>query len=301
MLELPDSFKIKAINRYDKLGVEWLNHINNTINKYTIQFELENIELAEKSNVNLVFFAKSHQFGAIVIKFCSPGSSCEIHMMQQYSENYVPKCYYSNLDDRVMILERLFPGYSLNHLENLEERIKIFSDLANHLLIPTTDIENFPSLEKLFEKRMQYLSENKHLFSDILWMFDIAQNLYEKIQNMNLPKYILHDDLHHKNILKAGEDWKAIDPHGIIGERVFETSQFIRSELELCVLEKDKINEIISLISDYFGEDKTLILEALYVYIMVDKIIGFTKNKDNCQPISFFITICKILLEILEK
>jgi len=301
MLELPESFKIKTINRYGKLGQEWLDNIDNIIDQYTKQFELENIELAEKSNVNLVVFATSRQFGEVVMKLCSPTSTREINIMQQYSENYVPKCYYSNLDERIMILERLSPGYSLRHLENLEDRIKVFSDLSNHLFIPANGTENFLTFEEIFEKRMQYLSENKHLFSDILWMFDIAQNLYEKIQNMNLPKYILHGDLHHKNILKARENWKAIDPHGIIGERVFETSQFIRSELKISTLEKDKINEIVSLLSAYFGEDKTLILEALYVYTLVEKTIWLIKNKENSQNISFSKTVCKILLEMLEK
>lgn len=297
MLELPESFKVKVINRYNALGQKWLNHIDAMIAQYTKQFELQNIELAEKSNVNLVVFATSRQFGDIVMKFCSPSSSCEMHIMQQYSENYVPKCYYFNLDDRVMILERLSPGYSLNHLESLEERIKIFSDLSNHLFIPATGTENFLTFAEIFENRMQYLSENKSLFSDILWMFDIAQNIYKKIQHLNLPKYILHDDLHHKNILKAGETWKAIDPHGIIGERVFETCQFIRSELKISAVEKDNINKIVSLVSHYFGEDKTLILEALYVYRMVDKIIWLIKFAN----ISFSITICKILLEMLKE
>lgn len=301
MLELPDFFKIKTINRYGELGQKWLDNIDNIIDQYTKQFELENIELAENSNVNLVIFATSRQFGDVVMKLCSPTSTREINIMQQYSENYVPKCYYSHLDDRVMILERLSPGYSLRHLENLEERIKVFSDLSNHLFIPINGTENFLTFEEIFEKRMQYLSENKHLFSDILWMFDIAQNLYEKIQNMNLPKYILHGDLQHKNILKAGENWKAIDPHGMIGEKIFETSQFIRSELKISTLERNKINEIVSLLSAYFGENKTLILEALYVYTLVEKITWLIKNKENSQNISFSITVCKILLEMLEK
>lgn len=116
MLELPDFFKIKTINRYGELGQKWLDNIDNIIDQYTKQFELENIELAENSNVNLVIFATSRQFGEVVMKLCSPTSTREINIMQQYSENYVPKCYYSHLDDRVMILERLSPGYSLRRI-----------------------------------------------------------------------------------------------------------------------------------------------------------------------------------------
>lgn len=61
------------------------------------------------------------------------------------------------------------------------------------------------------------------------------------------------------------------------------------------------MNKIVSLVSHYFGEDKTLILEALYVYRMVDKIIWLIKNKEDFANISFSITICKILLEMLKE
>ena len=87
----------------------------------------------------------------------------------------------------------------------------------------------------------------------------------------------------------------------MIGEKIFETSQFIRSELKISTLERNKINEIVSLLSAYFGENKTLILEALYVYTLVEKITWLIKNKENSQNISFSITVCKILLEMLEK
>lgn len=43
----------------------------------------------------------------------------------------------------------------------------------------------------------------------------------QEINSMNLPKYVLHDDLHHNNILKSKNDWKVIDTHGVVGEKNF--------------------------------------------------------------------------------
>jgi streptomycin 6-kinase len=40
---------------------------------------------------------------------------------------------------------------------------------------------------------------------------------------------VLHGDLHHENILRAGDGWLAIDPKGMIGEREYETGAFIRN------------------------------------------------------------------------
>ena len=112
---------------------------------------------------------------------------------------------------------------------------------------------------------------------------------------MNLKKYILHDDLQYRNILKTKEGWKAIDPHGVIGAKVIETSQFIRGELELSSIEGKEIDEIVSLLSKYFKEDKKLILETLYMNIIL-KIIWYIKNKYSDETISYNLEIGKEIL-----
>lgn len=298
MLEFPEKFKIDVINRYGTEGEIWLNHSNNLVEKYTKKFELENIILLEHLSVNIVMFATSSKWGEVVVKIGSPSSRQEIKIIKQYPENYAPKCYYSNLEDNIMILEKIRPGYSLDYLENLEERIKVFCNLSNHLLIPANNTETFLTFDKVFTEYLEFAKESYPLFKDILWMIDIAKNLYEKMQEMNLPKYILHDDLHHKNILKSENGWKAIDPHGIIGERVIETAQFLRAELKHTNLEKHEINNLISLMSKHYKEDKKLILETLYFYT-IGKVIWQIRIKADSEAISYLITVCKTLLKIL--
>ncbi len=298
MLEFPEKFKIDVINRYGTEGEIWLNHSNNLVEKYTKKFELENIILLEHLSVNIVMFATSSKWGEVVVKIGSPSSRQEIKIIKQYPENYAPKCYYSNLEDNIMILEKIRPGYSLDYLENLEERIKVFCNLSNHLLIPTNNTETFLTFDKVFTEYLEFAKESYPLFKDILWMIDIAKNLYEKMQEMNLPKYILHDDLHHKNILKSENGWKAIDPHGIIGEKVIETAQFLRAELKHTNLEKHEINNLISLMSKHYKEDKKLILETLYFYT-IGKVIWQIRIKADSEAISYLITVCKTLLKML--
>lgn len=301
MLSLPENFKTMIINRYSEKGSQWLGNLDNLIHTYEKQFELESLELVENLSMNLVMFAKSNLYGDVVLKIGAPGPSVitEIHVMQQYPSDYVPKCYYFCLENRTLLLERLLPGYPLNSLPNREERTQVFSNLANQLLLPAKSTEVYPTFCELFQKRIQYANQNKASFSDILWMIDRADKLYHTIQAKNLPQYILHEDLHHKNILKTRTGWKAIDPHGIIGEKVFETCQFIRSEIKIDALEKDKIDKIVTAVSYYFNEDKRLILEALFIY-NINKIIFHTKNNFDSSIISFNIEVCKLLLEFFK-
>lgn len=301
MLELPNNFKERIINRCGETGKEWLETINSIVEKYQKQFNLENLYLIEDLSLNVIIFAKCSLYGDIVMKIgqSNPASISEINVMKHYSSDFVPITYYSSTDDKFQLLERIFPGYSLKNLRNMEQRVQIFSDLANNLLITANDKENFETFENIFYKRINYAYENKAIFSNLLPMINIATNFYQKIRTLHLPKYILHFDLHHKNILKTQTGWKAIDPLGIIGEKVFESCNFIRSEIENTILEEKNINKIIFLISKYFKEDRKLILEALYIYI-IEKIIFYIKNKSNNNIISYNINVCKEILKILH-
>lgn len=296
MLELPNTYKNKIINRYGAKGEKWLKSINTIVEKYKKQFQLQELELIENLSMNIVIFAKSHQYGDIVMKIGAPGktSITEMNIIKHYLSEYVPKCYASCPEDRVMILEKLTPGYSLSHLKDREERVKIFSKIANHLLVEVNDkTKDFPTFDELFQEEIEYVYENKQNYLAIIEMVDGACNIYQKIKQMNLKKYVLHNDLQHKNILKTKERWKAIDPHGVIGEKVIETSQFIREELELSSIKE--IDEIVSLLSKYFKEDKKLILQTLYINIIL-QIIWYIKNKYSNEIISYNIEICKKIL-----
>lgn len=305
MINLPDEFKRKIINRYGKDGHEWINNIDNIIEKYKKKFLLTNIRLVDNVSINVVLFAESAKLGSIVIKIGAPNKTIisEMNTIKYYSPNYFPKCYYYSIEDRVIILERIFPGYNLNTLETFEERLKIFVDISNNLLIPIENIkdkEHFLAFHDIFKSKIEYAYQNKSKYLDILWMIDKANNIYDKMHNMNLPKYLLHNDLHYKNILKSEDGWKAIDPHGIIGERVIELSQFIRSELDNVNLDnKCEFDKVISLVSEYYKEDISLILETLYLYI-VEKVIFYIKNKDSQNRILHNINICKKILRYMN-
>lgn len=131
-------------------------------------------------------------------------------------------------------------------------------------------------------------------------MVDRACDMYQKIKKMNLKKYLLHEDLKHANILKTKERWKAIDPHGVIGEKVIETSQFIGEELKLFGIEEKEMDEIVSLLSKHFEEDEKLILETLYINIIL-KIIWYKKNKYSNETIFYNIKVAEKILEYIEK
>ena len=247
--------------------------------------------------MNLVFFAKSRQYGDIVLKM-TPGTALisEVSAIRHYNSKYSVICYDYDKEGRVMLLELLSPGISLFNLDNLEERIKTFSNIAINLMFDTENKCDFKDFEKRFNDKIICVEQNKEKFLDIINIIDVGVQIYKELKEKNLPKYVLHGDLQHHNILKSGNKWKAIDPHGIIAERAFETAPFILNEVEHYNTDIDELDNMILLISKYFKEDKKLIEKALYVTI-IEKIIWYRHNKYNEKIIPTYINICNYYIE----
>ena len=138
------------------------------------------------------------------------------------------------------------------------------------------------------------VGEPKEEFLDITNIINKGVQLYKELKEQNLHKYVIHGDLQHRNILKSGDTWKAIDPHGIIAERAFETVPFILNEIRHYNIGIDELNNIILLLSKYFKEDKRLIEKALYITI-VEKIIWHRHSKYDEKIIPTYIDICNYL------
>ena len=302
MIEVPENFKKNIINRYSKKGIKWLDNLDNIVNKYINKFELKNIKVIENLSMNLVIFANSKRYGDIVLKIGAPGKTTigEIKIMKQYHIKNMVKCYYSNLKDRVLILERILPGYSLDNVKEQKDRIKIFCNIFNNYSIPDNNKNEFPTYEEKLKKMLKYVDNNKNEYNDIIYIIEEMKNLYREVQKMKLNKYILHNDLNHKNILKSENEWKVIDPQGVIGEKLIETAQFIRGEIEISKSDINVINKTVSLISTELKEDKKLILKFLYI-IIVEKIIWFTKIKYSKEVISYNIDIANKVLKLVKE
>lgn len=301
MLNLPTEFKNKIINRYSSSGNEWLINIDSIINKYIEMFQLTNLKLIENLTMNIVLTASSEKYGDVILKILSPSKNSidEIKFVKYCSSNYMVKCYFYDIKDRIMILERIKPGYCLNTLENREKRIKVFCDIVNNFTTSNLYLKNFKTYDNMLIEKINDAKHNINIDSDIICKLSKAQEIYKEISNMNLPKYVLHDDLQHRNILKCENGWKVIDPHGIVGEKVLETSHFIKAELELIDRNTKHLNELVHSVSKYINEDISLVYKALYITI-ITKLIFYIKGGYNPDYIKYNLNLCNILIKYID-
>lgn len=132
------------------------------------------------------------------------------------------------LHGNTLLLERVRPGTSLRTLVDSgrdDDATIALCEVAATLHASPVN-ESFPAVE------------------DMLTAFDGAADIpsvviprelikagrlvYRELAESQSRRCLLHGDLHHDNVL-AGDDWIAIDPKGVIGEREFEFGACLRN------------------------------------------------------------------------
>ncbi len=54
-----------------------------------------------------------------------------------------------------------------------------------------------------------------------------ASGVFRGLVDDSVESRVLHGDLHHMNVLRHGDQWRAIDPHGWIGDPAFEAAAML--------------------------------------------------------------------------
>ncbi|HUF39860.1 MAG TPA: aminoglycoside phosphotransferase family protein [Anaerolineales bacterium] len=137
------------------------------------------------------------------------------------------------------LLERLQPGTPLTRVDDDERATRIAADVMAALWKPPPGDHAFRTtadwaagLEKL---RSEFGGGTGPFAPDLV---DAAEDLFADLHASQGPAVLLHGDLHHFNILRAGRSpWLAIDPKGILGEREYEIGALLRNP------DNDRLND----------------------------------------------------------
>ncbi|MBM3893462.1 hypothetical protein FJ365_03630 [Candidatus Dependentiae bacterium] len=129
-----------------------------------------------------------------------------------------------------LLLERLLPGNSLEtffpeyDVKAIAHAATVMHELHQATVPPNL---NLPTLADWLD-RLIY-SPSPELPTSLVTK---AQQLAVHLLTTMAPSVVLHGDLHHNNILAAGNTWVAIDPHGVIGEPLYEVGAFVRNPVK---------------------------------------------------------------------
>ena len=211
-------------------GQLWLRALPSLIYECLEQWQLV-LRRPFLGNVSYVAPATTASGSEVVLKigFPYPDSEHEAVALAQWQGRGAVRTLDYDPERRVLLLERCAPGTNLweeseddateavaGVLEKLWETLGprgLFQALSSAARVWTEDLSaayeraGHPFEEEIFEEAIAFLATARPPRSD-----DV----------------ILHQDLHRGNVLRRRNDWVAIDPKPLVGERAFDLASYVR-------------------------------------------------------------------------
>ncbi|HAH01163.1 MAG TPA: aminoglycoside/hydroxyurea antibiotic resistance kinase [Ktedonobacter sp.] len=172
---------------------------------------------------------------AVVVKVHAPTGEFiqEAEALRIYDGHGMARLLDYDLNDEVLMLERLEPGTPLSDVEDDDKATSNAAGVMRQLWRPVAPGHPFPSVSDwglgFLRLRQHYEGGNGPFPAALL---EEAETLFAELSTSMTELVLLHGDLHHENILAAErEPWLAIDPKGLIGEPAYETGALLRNRL----------------------------------------------------------------------
>lgn len=283
-MEVSTNYKNNIEMMFGNIGKEWLQTIPDKIEKYVKMFNLKNIKLLNELTYNVLIFGDSNDFGPVVLKIEIPFKELTIRESTALKLNDgqgACKCYYSNIDDGVILIERLQPGRTLNTIENLEDRIKIFNEVSDKFNIQVGQDTGLPTYREILDRSITLSTEQEQKFSPVDELLKVANLVYNDLHTNNESNYLLHSDLFCDNILETNDGWKAIDPHGFIGEKILDTAIFMQKELEKKDFNENDVENLLHIMSTNINLNENDLMKALFVNYVLNICWNIEVNLDE--------------------
>jgi streptomycin 6-kinase len=158
-------------------------------------------------------------------------------------------------DGSALLLERITPGEPLSSLQSDKEATLIAAAVIRALWRPAPAQHGLRLLPDWCASLL-----NATPSSPLPWsLLERAQKVLYTLLNTAPAPVLLHGDLHHENILRsAGDQWRVIDPKGIVGDPSYEVATFLLnpSSLESRGDAEEILAERIELFATHLGLER---------------------------------------------
>jgi streptomycin 6-kinase len=126
-----------------------------------------------------------------------------------------------------VLLQQAIPGNSLmkDFPDRENESIEITANVIRKLHFANVIPKNFTPIEELLKDLYKKWSIPDRLIFK-------AQRGVAHLLETTTKKVAMHGDLHHDNILRDGDEWKIIDPAGVIGDPIYEIASFMINPID---------------------------------------------------------------------
>jgi streptomycin 6-kinase len=229
MTFIPEDFKqdMIIVHGHEK-ALGWLERLPAILADCARRWQLTIFPPFENLSFHYVAPAVRADGTPVVVKASSPTGefATETEALRLFQGEGMVRLLEFDAEQEVMLLERLEPGTTLVRLvpEQDERAISILVSVMRRIWRSAPAQHNFPTVAK-WARGLQHLRKRydggcgpfpKRLVEE-------AETLFAELLATSEPAMLLHGDLHHENVLLAGNIWKAIDAKGLVGDPGYET------------------------------------------------------------------------------
>ncbi|MCL2752542.1 MAG: aminoglycoside phosphotransferase family protein [Defluviitaleaceae bacterium] len=217
----------------EHFGEAFYNKVLADLPKYAEKWNLSNFEQIDYYSWSCLFTCISEQYGDCVLKIGSllELTQTEYHLLKDFGGNGLCKIYEADVDNGVLLIERIMPGTQLSDEPSQDARINEFCSLVQKLHKPPANMDKYDTYMEWVSEITTFIKTRPDyagLCQKMIKAEGICQPLWEKYTD----RLLLHGDLHLENILLGKDGYCAIDPMGVIGDPVFNVTLFILDEID---------------------------------------------------------------------
>ena len=258
MVNIPDPFAQFMFELHGDKGRVWLERLPAILAACEQRWHITLGTPFPNISFHFVIPALRNDGIPVIVKAHSPTGEFaeEREALRLFDGHGMAKLLAYDVNDEVMLLERLRPGISLRTMEDDKKAISIASAVMKQLWRPAPSVHPFATVEKWglgFTRLREHYQGGNGPFPKAL--LEEAEMLYTELSASMEEPMLLHGDLHQDNILSSERDnWLAIDPKGLIGEPAYETGAMLRNFLPE-LLEQPDPKRILARRIDQFSEE----------------------------------------------
>jgi len=269
---------------------EFFTKVDKLLKKYKDRWQLSQLSFLPTDTANLLFSCESDAYGPCVLKICIPGPevATEISCLNAFDGRGYVKLWDYDFTDNVLLLERITPGEQMWAVSGYRERAKLMAHVIRGLPIILCEQGKYPTYRTWMEKLHSDLI-NKGSMEDALVYLNKALEIYDELKKKHNRNCLLHGDMHQENLLlNISGSYTVIDPKGVVDDPVMETARFLLNEIPC---EKEKLYEMISIMSPITGVSQEAMLKSLYI----DTVLS------NCWTLTDFFPSQEAFMENKKK
>lgn len=225
-MHLNPTFIANIQDLYGETGEAWLKDLPSLLTQLGSKWNFRFIDVMPNLTYNFVGLVEMISTGENAILKMGPTAKnieTEVRWLGCFDAG-VPQIYWHDENHDAFLMERLEPGQSLKALVKTGD-----DDTATRIICHTIrDLQSHQQKQAEFAHLSELAGSLSVLKNHLDEMtLSKAESLFHDLTTDRTQDVILHGDLHHDNILSCGSTWKVIDPHGYVGDPVFEVGAMI--------------------------------------------------------------------------